>query len=861
MPAVVYNDGTLYGSGALYGRLAASFINAQLAQVRETGLLVSIIDERTNRWEFLTGVGQDPTPYSENLGADRAWTQRYWSYRGQADVCVLDNGNIVRVRNHVDTRDIEVQEITDPTVASQWTTWSSYNTDDNYAVAVAPNGSSYVIYHVKSDGLYRNNVKVWDQEGLMRLRLHRGTDGRQVLDAIWVVKTSEGVVRSDGTQLRKFDLFFSEDVSTDDPVEVAWNWVWQRHTAFSIAGQNSKFYKFTTYPLYAPADSVNTGDSLMVTEHLTIDDMLQFPYPQLIRGVPGDYGHNTIANGDVFYLADGYYYMIYNEVHTDEEFEFTTNLKTPLVWQRSKDLKHWSEPVHMGFNAWGMAGLVEVGDYVYLAGNGEVYRRPNTPVSYAIEDYVPQIGWESPRENQTGTGSLVIANPEGINDYLEELNDRRIIVKPGIKLSDGQFEFAQLDDFWLSSVKKDIDGQANRITAQFGTIWNRLENPMRDTMNFIGRTIYEDFKSGAPNEAFAYFFESGEGEVDDEFRLQASGNVVWTGWKGYNPAFRANFVGASSQSPFSLLFRYVDENNYCKLEYNSTQVKLFEVVDGVATQNGSSHSVSGITHLELHVIFKTVRFRHSGTSSWTTHTLTDPGIVRPGYCGFGRSSDFTVASFIFEDVEYNYLSEDLIRHALALGDYHDVVVGSAEERQFALVWGPQTDLPTAADALRQLLEAGKLELTWRGGFIEVGRFSSTDPIRIIENEVISSQEIGEANRRINLANVDGNSSTWMEVDFLDALLRDRMINAYYDLPELMDEDAVRLRAVEEIRRGKLGQSPGGVLPLQFDLWRMDPITWVDNQGNSKLVRIEGIRVEINQSSQPSQRMTVDTSLI
>jgi hypothetical protein len=88
-----------------------------------------------------------------------------------------------------------------------------------------------------------------------------------------------------------------------------------------------------------------------------------------------------------------------------------------------------------------------------------------------------------------------------------------------------------------------------------------------------------------------------------------------------------------------------------------------------------------------------------------------------------------------------------------------------------------------------------------------------------------------------------------------------MIQSYFDLPELLTQDDVAERAREEIRRGKLGQSPGGPIPLLLDLWRMDPITWIDANGVSKDVRVEGISVEINQSTQPRQLSTIDTSLL
>lgn len=856
---VHYGDGTEYGDAdAYYGRISNGLALAQNTQVRETGLKVSVIDERVNRWTELAGTDQNPRKFSGNPALHDPKVITYWSYRGQSDVCVLDNGDIVRVRVNIDTLDIEWQTITDGTEASQWETWSTLYSGPYYSVACAPDGNNVIVYGSKVDGVYRNNSKVWSVENIMAMQLHRNSDNRQVPDKIWLTQVGTGIDHPvTGLPLRKIDAYYSDDITSDTPEEVVWNLSWYRHQLGSIDLPNDKILNWATFPLYSPL-AVNSGESILVR---TVDSGPASSYKpwRLVRGVPG-WGHNTVSGADIFKLSDGFYYMFYVEVHTGEDFDFDSNLKTPLVWQRSKDGISWSEPVHAGFNFWWFAGCVEQGDYVYIMGNGRVFQRPNTKVEYDITNYVPELSWESPRDNQSGSGSLTVANSEGVNDFLIDLSDRRIVIQPGIKVG-ADYEYAALDDFWVSKFRRTEDGKINRITGEFGNIWNRLENPIRDVLNFIGKTDYQDFMPDKPNEPFNYYFDGGEGSmgtaVDHEHEMTVTGGTcLWTGWKGLNPFFHIKF---SSTDDTILYARYKDENNHIRMEYDGDTATVYSVKDGTATSLGSSSIGSG-SCLGLRLRYKSIDV-YKGKVLQFTVTDDTPEIVEPGYVGWKRSSSYTVTDFDFEDLEFNYTSADLIRQALAMGDYHDVKIGSAEAKQYALIWGPQTDIPTPADGLRQMLEAEKLELVWRDGFIEVGKFTDTSSVKTIENRIINTEYVQSGNRRINLANIDGNEDTWFEVDAQDAIQRDRMIYAYFDLPELVEEEAVRQRAIEEIRRGKLADAPGGTVPLFFDLWRMDVVDWVDNAGNSKLVRIEGMKVTINQSTQPSQRQELDTSLV
>ena len=869
---IIYSDGTLYGAaGVFYGRISSDLAAAQQAKTRETALKVKIIDERVNLWELLAAdsSGQDARSYSANPGLNPAYTQRYWSYRGAADVCVLNNGHVVRVRVDVDDRQIYIQEITDPTNASQWSGgWSLLYSGDHYGVGIAKSGaSSYIVYTTKSDGLYRNNVKQWTKDGLVGITMHLDSNGENKADTLWVGRVSPGITAvgglSDGNLLRKVDVWFTDNVTVNDPYEAEWNWVWQRSGIKTIDMPGGKIIQIASFPQYAPPTAINTGESIVVSELTDIGSVGSAGNARLIRGLPGEFGKTNLSGFEITKLSDGYYYMFYMESHVDDEYLFISNLATPIVWQRSKDSKIWSEPVHTGFTPKGIAGIVEVGNYVYFAAYRAVWRRPNVPVEYDVSNYIPSLDWESPRDNQVGSGTLRIANPNGINNAIAALNDRRVIIEPGIKAIDGQFQYGQFDDFWISAIKQVTDGNANRLEITFGNIWSRLQNPLRDVYNFIGKTVYDDWGTGNTNQPFNYFFVSGTGDAvgtaQRQLKVTGGGVVLWTGWKGYNCTFHVT----CSKVPRSVVFRWIDEKNYMKVTYTGSRLQVIEVVNGVPTTIKDDPYSNPVSTLGVHARWRRIDIYVNKTSVITMlpSTYPMPHVYKPGYVGFDASGDYVITGFNFSDDEYDLSSEDLIRQALALGDYHDVIVGSAEAKQYALLWGPQTDLPTAEDGLRQLLEGEKLELIWRDGFIEVGQFKDLSPIMVLQNEIISTQELGEANRRINLAQVDGNEDTWMEVDAADTQTRGRMIQAYFDLPELLTKDDVTKRAQEEIRRGKLGQSPGGQIPLMFGLWRMDAITWINNVGVSKDVRIEGIRISINQSDKPSQREELDTSLL
>jgi len=93
----IYNDGSKYGDAdAIYQKFTAALLLAQSFPVRETGLKVSVIDQRVNRWSLFTGAYVDTQALYMPVNAHRAQTDPlYYSYRGSITMCMLTGGNIV----------------------------------------------------------------------------------------------------------------------------------------------------------------------------------------------------------------------------------------------------------------------------------------------------------------------------------------------------------------------------------------------------------------------------------------------------------------------------------------------------------------------------------------------------------------------------------------------------------------------------------------------------------------------------------------------------------------------------------------------------------------------------------------------
>lgn len=881
MPAqVLYGDGSLYGDlDFLYARISSELIAAQALKTRQTTLRVRIVDQQLNAWEHVAGTHAFPDEglgsglYAPVNGGAKIWQKEFWSYRGGVSMIKLDNGTIVRLRNGnpADSSDRQLwfQEITDPTIASQWTSWSVKYSGSHYGVPqpMPTSASTYSIHHAKSDGYYIDNVfnwrpsdDGWPGEVIGFVPVEGGAAGQG-----WVFTVHEF------QNLRSGLLFYTEAPVQPKDFDLG-NYSWYRGGVNGIMDPDGKIARFGFAPLhFSPKD----GDHGVAMYHQQWDalDTLEISEPYIIRGVGGGAGKNYIGGAGISRLSDGYYYFSMLEVHQDESLEGSTSLGFGLpVVLRSKDLKHWTEPL-VGppvKNSWGATRMVEKDDWVYWCDTEVVYRRPLTPIEHDISNWVPKVEFDLPRDNQPGSGTATVANPDGVWDAIKELSDREIIIEPGIMTADGTYQVNQFDRFFLKQINREIEGKTNRLNLQFGNIWTRLDTDMRDVTNHIGMTVWDDWKVGGRNKAFNYFFSTGTLTSETGNALRASGIVLYTGWKGHNADISVHFSNMGGNP--RIITRYQDARNFSYYEWNagSGVLSLVWKIDNVNTTKTSwSTGITDTTPtIRIQERFCFVRVWVNNVEQTTPDGVStgefideDTYFPNPGYVGFASSAGkFTVTSFHLEDFESALTTEDLIRNVLAQADFHDVLVGGADSKIFAIVWGPQTDAQTQAEALLQTLEIDKLQLIFRNGMVEVGKFSDQTPVRTIENEVIQSDDIDEAARRINIAVIDGNDTHWIEVDTADAATRGRMVAAYFDLPELLDLDSVKTRAREEISKGTQGSSPGGTTPLFFDLWRMDAVTWIDNTGEEKVVRIEGFSVDIDQGKTPHQRQTFDTSL-
>ena len=149
------------------------------------------------------------------------------------------------------------------------------------------------------------------------------------------------------------------------------------------------------------------------------------------------------------------------------------------------------------------------------------------------------------------------------------------------------------------------------------------------------------------------------------------------------------------------------------------------------------------------------------------------------------------------------------------------------------------------------------------GHLHIGKFITGEPLYTIENEIISHDELEEGQSQPNVVLVDGQEHSWQEFDRSDLNARDHAVHSYFDVPELTNAGAVRQRALEEIQQARSSSSPGGEISGRLVLVtnRMDPIFWIDTDGNKYQTRIEGKSVSFSQSLEPRQTAMIDTGAI
>lgn len=147
------------------------------------------------------------------------------------------------------------------------------------------------------------------------------------------------------------------------------------------------------------------------------------------------------------------------------------------------------------------------------------------------------------------------------------------------------------------------------------------------------------------------------------------------------------------------------------------------------------------------------------------------------------------------------------------------------------------------------------------GTLWIGRFTDEDPAYTIGNEVLEHAYVNEGRLRPNVVVVDGDLDSWTEYDQGDLVAREAVVTSYLDLPEIASPGDVRQRAVEEINEGARANSPGGDAVWYPHFTRMDRIYWIAEDGSKYETRIEGLKVDFDQSTQPFQRATIDTGLM
>lgn len=860
----------VYGTGEYneidYGRIDARLFAAQNEAIRTSGLRVKVLDTHINDWSYIAGTGLDT--FAVKVDGVSSFLQTYYIWRLKMGMCVLSNGTIVRVRcgdGTVADRNIYKQEITDPTSASQWTSWTLAYSGTHYAVAVAPaTASTYYIYAAKSDGIYKNNTLKRSVTGVIDIIPVQGQT-----DAMFITKIFEDTL----DHQRVMDIAYSGNIETTNFADDVMNYRWLNSDMSALKLDDGRVARVQVAAFFADPRSFDLAESMVICfQPSTTSNTINDP-PRLIRGFAGQAGSNSIRQPFLTKLSDGFYYLFYSEVRWDASKDNAISLAT-LFWQRSKDLLHWTEPVAIGFDNMAPTNVaaVELSSYVYLANNGAVWRRPTTTTEYDVSNYVTGASLEVAKNLEEGAASITIANPNGVHDAIKNLTDYPITIEVGLLCADGTYQYVEFGEWWIDRVEQTIDYKINRLTVVAYDISRRMANPLRDVYNFAGQVQWIDWYLGRRNKLFNYYIRGGKATWKITatnvyfyvYRIQRSQWALYTGWKGHNFDFTLRYrPGTIPQtSKWGIIYRYKDSKNYYWAQIYNKYLYLRRVRDGVNTNLASYNIGSNLTNPKLRVIAKFgFHYVYLNDVLRISHNESVPSVY-PGYVGtrYYSPDDSTYGADLFSLTTWEtpYTTDELVKTALSMADLHDYVVAAGGANQLAIVWGPQTDLNSPAAALQSLLTQHKLQLTWRNGTINVGQFKEVDPIRTIENSSLEFKLTEVTGRRINLASVDGQEDSYIAIDGADTRARGRQIVAYFDIPELVTTESVVDRANEEIRKGTLGVEWEGKTRTYFDLWKLDVINWVDN-GVTRALRIEAFTVEIDQGVKPKQETSYTLS--
>jgi hypothetical protein len=453
------------------------------------------------------------------------------------------------------------------------------------------------------------------------------------------------------------------------------------------------------------------------------------------------------------------------------------------------------------------------------------------------------------------------------------MGDRKVTIEPAIRdATTGLYTYQQFGQWWLKNVTRQVDRNIKRLKVACYDVAERLDNPLRDVYNFVGQVNFLDWKLGRRNQLFNYYLRGGKSKMmkdyDDNDRLRSMyyyayriskyHTALYTGWKGHNFDASVRFRGGSlSGRRWGITYRWKDAKNFYWARVNGSTLQLVRNRNGSGTimasysigSTPSNPTIRVVTEFGFHYVYL------NGTLRITYNEVIPT--TAPGYVGirYYSTSHTTMGSdyLSISSWEINHTTETLVKTALAMADFHSPNSGGAgSAQQFAVVWGPQTDIATPLAALGVLFSQNKLEMAFRNNQLEIGKFDSTEVQRTFEDDITKFELTEQNGRRINLAVVDGREDTYIEIDGVDTRRRGRQIVAYFDVPELDTTEKVVDRAREEVRRGVVGSKYTGGSRMYFGIDRMDMTTWVDSAGQSYDLRIEGMTININQSKEPHQ---------
>lgn len=729
-------------------------------EYRQVATRAKIIDDNMNSWEDFAGADinvEVAYRYPVGSGPDETAID-HWSYRGQAAMCKLGNGNIVRVRigdGSTSNKNVYIQIITDPSDPDAWTNWSLKYAADNYAIAIEADPidpANYFIYTSQAGGLFINNVlKTPFFNKVVRIKPVAFTTAAGFLFVQSVVTDDDGFRA----------MLWSYTTNIFNPGASIWfgdvaNNRQYRNDIVCLKGSDSNHNLWHKFRAWTPeaggrnqaASQILTLDTVDALNPLNDTQFNIWRNARYLKGPSGQGGFQTISNLYVTKLPDSSgdlnYFLFYNERQRDILGNTLSNLKMPLFWSLAAGVYpyYMSAPTPVGYSIWGFAGAVQSGNYIYLAGNGRVLRRSWPMTEISIENYILDGGYNKPRGNEKATGKLTCANPNNVlgsqlgltSENTAGLTGRRLWLEIGKKLlTDNTPQWKRDSAWWISDLKKSKSDNKQHLEINFADFWDRLENPFLDTITLPGHFRWEDWNPGGVNQLYNWYNDTDElfrynPVVTDDYlwtnprlRTLISGDgplgggtvtllQTWRGENGYVQAVMWNInVG--------IVFRYQDSENFLYVIVKSNALELRQVVGGV---DSLYYSTSGLFRpayrLEVTFTFQSIDVSYNfGEAGFSISNATLP--LFTGFTGFismPGNTTLEVSNVTVVDWNEPMTTKELCKILLAYVGEHDseIELESDESAQLDLVWGPQSDLDNPSKAFTQLLDSARIEAKW-----------------------------------------------------------------------------------------------------------------------------------------------------